>query len=146
LPDSLTAGQQETLAGLEGACPEITAVAGLIRSFATLLAPDSGNNTRLIQWMTDACAADLPHVHSFTRGLDLDTQTARAALTMPYHNGRTEGVNTKMIKGRCTAAQDSSSSATGSCWADTIRNHRKYDRAAAGTVPSSPPKVRQTGS
>jgi transposase len=45
-------------------------------------------------------AAGLPHVHSFTRGLDLDIQAATAALTLPHHNGRTEGVNTrtKMIK------------------------------------------------
>jgi len=32
-------------------------------------------------------------------GPDLDIQTATAALTLPYHNGRTERVNkTKMIK------------------------------------------------
>jgi transposase len=99
-PDRLTPGQQETLAGLEGACPEMTALAGLIRSFAALLAPDPGNDARLRQWIAGARAADLPHVHSFTRGLDLDIQAATAALTMPHHNGRTEGVNTrtKMIK------------------------------------------------
>jgi transposase len=99
-PDRLTAGQQETLAGLEGACPEMTALAGLIRSFAALLAPGPGNDARLRQWIADARDADLPHVHSFTRGLNLDIQAATAALTMPYHNGRTEGVNTKtkMIK------------------------------------------------
>ena len=99
-PDRLTAGQQERLAGLEGACPEMTALAGLIRSFAALLAPDPGNDTRLRQWITGARAADLPHLHSFTRGLDLDIQAATAALTLPHHNGRTEGVNTKtkMIK------------------------------------------------
>jgi transposase len=99
-PDRLTAGQQETLTSLEGACSETTALAGLIRSFAALLAPDPGNDTRLRQWIAGARAADLPHVHSFTRGLDLDIQAATAALTMPYHNGRTEGVNTKtkMIK------------------------------------------------
>jgi transposase len=99
-PDRLTGGQQETLANLEGACPQMTALAGLIRSFAALLAPDPGNDARLSQWMADARAADLPHVHSFSRGLDLDIQAATAALTMPHHNGRTEGVNTKtkMIK------------------------------------------------
>ena len=34
------------------------------------------------------------------RGLDLDTQAVIAAVTLPFHNGRTEGVNTKtkMIK------------------------------------------------
>ena len=34
-------------------------------------------------------------MHAFTSGLDLDSQAATAALTLPYHNGRTEGVNTK---------------------------------------------------
>ena len=99
-PDRLTPGQQETLAGLEGACPEMTALAGLIRSFAALLAPDPGNDARLRQWITGARDVDLPHVHSFTRGLDLDIQAATAAVTLPHHNGRTEGVNTKtkMIK------------------------------------------------
>jgi transposase len=27
--------------------------------------------------------------------LDLDTQAVTAALTLPFHNGRTEGVNTR---------------------------------------------------
>jgi transposase len=78
----------------------MTALAGLIRSFAALLAPDPGNDARLRQWIADARDADLPHLHSFTRGLDLDLQAVTAALTMPHHNGRTEGVNTKtkMIK------------------------------------------------
>ena len=78
----------------------MTALARLIRSFATLLAPDPGNDARLRQWITDARDADLPCVHSFTRGLDLDIQAATAAVTLPHHNGRTEGVNTKtkMIK------------------------------------------------
>jgi hypothetical protein len=75
-------------------------VTALIRSFAALLAPGLGNDARPRQWIADARAADLPHVHSFTRGLDLDIQAATATLTMPHHNGRTEGVNTrtKMIK------------------------------------------------
>jgi hypothetical protein len=60
---------------------------------AALLAPGPGNDARLRQWIADARAADLPHVHSFTRGLDLDIQAATAALTMPHHNGHTEGVN-----------------------------------------------------
>jgi transposase len=97
-PNRLTAGQHERLAELTAACPEMTALTSLITSFAALLAPDPGNDARLRQWITDARAADLPHVHSFTRGLDLDIQAATAALTLPHHNGRTEGVNTKMIK------------------------------------------------
>jgi transposase len=94
-PDRLAGGQQETLARVEAACPEMTALAALIRDFAGMLAPDPGNATRLQEWITAARSADLPHVHAFTRGLDLDIQAATAALTMPFHNGRTEGVNTR---------------------------------------------------
>jgi transposase len=99
-PDRLTGGQAETLAELTAACPEMTALTTLITSFAALLVPDPGNDASLRQWITGARAAALPHLHSFTRGLDLDIQAAMAALTMPHRNGRTEGVNTKtkMIK------------------------------------------------
>jgi hypothetical protein len=99
-PDRLTGGQAETLARIEAACSEMTALAALIRSFAEMLTPAQENEARLQRWITTARQADLPHVHSFTRGLDLDIQAATAALTMPHHNGRTEGVNTKtkMIK------------------------------------------------
>ena len=99
-PDGLTASQNQTLAELTAACPEMTALASLITSFAALLAPDPGNDDRLWQWIAGARAAGLPHVHSFARGLDLDIQAATAALALPHHNGRTEGVNTrtKMIK------------------------------------------------
>jgi transposase len=33
-------------------------------------------------------------VHAFTRGLELDMQAVIAAVTLPFDNGRTEGVNT----------------------------------------------------
>lgn len=95
-PDGLTDTQHTTVEQLAGACPEMTALAGLIRSFAALLTPEPGNDARLGQWIAEARAVDLPHVHSFTRGLDLDRQAADATLTMPHHNGRTEGVNTKI--------------------------------------------------
>ena len=55
---------------------------------------DPGNVVRLQEWITAARATGLPLVHAFTRGLDLDVQAVTAALTLPFHNGRTEGVNT----------------------------------------------------
>jgi hypothetical protein len=73
-------------------CWNVTSRAGRRRSFATLRTPDPGNARRLQKWITAARAASLPHVHAFTRGLDLDSQAATAALTLAYHNGRTEGV------------------------------------------------------
>jgi transposase len=73
----------------------MTSLAELVRSFAALLRPQPGNQGRLSEWMSAARSCDLPSVHSFTRGLDLDRGAAVAAVTLPYHNGRTEGVNTK---------------------------------------------------
>ena len=99
-PDNLADGQRETAARISSACPEMKALATLIGSFAAMLDPDPANEEKLQQWISDARAADLPHLHSFTRGLDLDIKAATAALTLPHHNGRTEGVNckTKMLK------------------------------------------------
>ena len=99
-PDNVADGQRETAARLSSACPEMKALASMIGSFAAMLDPDPANEGKLLQWMADARAAYLPHLHSFTRGLDLDIEAAAAAVTLPHHNGRTEGVNckTKMIK------------------------------------------------
>jgi len=99
-PDSLSDDHAELLSQLTAASPEMTSLASLVRSFAALLRPDPGNDSRLAEWTLAARAADLPSLHAFTRGLDLDISAAIAAVTLPFHNGRTEGVNTKtkMIK------------------------------------------------
>ena len=99
-PDALSDSQQTLLAGLTAACPEMTRLTALIGSFAALLRPDPANEARLKDWAKTARACDLPSIHAFTRGLDLDIDAAIAAVTLPFHNGRTEGVNTKtkMIK------------------------------------------------
>ena len=78
----------------------MTSLAGFVRSFAALLKPDPGNDDKLQEWTRAAQAANLPSLHAFTRGLALDMAAATAAVTLPFHNGRTEGVNTKtkMIK------------------------------------------------
>jgi transposase len=99
-PDNLPDDQRETAGRLSGACPEMTALSRLIGKFAAMLDPDPANEGKLLQWIGEARTADLPHLHSFTRGLELDINAATAAVTLPHHNGRTEGVNnkTKMIK------------------------------------------------
>jgi transposase len=94
-PRALTDSQQVLLGKLTAACPEMTSLASLVGDFAALLRPDPANEARLSDWARTARAADLPSVHAFARGLDLDAQAAIAAVTLPFHNGRTEGVNTR---------------------------------------------------
>lgn len=70
----------------------------LNRPGPALLTPHSRNARRLQNWITTTRAASLPQVHAFTRGLDLDSQAATAALTLRYHNGRTKNM---MASARC---------------------------------------------
>jgi transposase len=94
-PENLTERQHERLQALAAACPEMAALAKVVRSFAALLAPSKDNPARLAAWTTAAREADLPHVHSFARGIERDIDAVTAAITLDHHNGRTEGVNTK---------------------------------------------------
>jgi transposase len=73
----------------------MTELASVVRSFAALLSPHKDNPTRLAAWTTAARETDLPHVHSFARGINQDTDAVIAAVTLTHHNRRTEGVNTK---------------------------------------------------
>jgi hypothetical protein len=94
-PDRLTDKQRQRRDDLVAACPEMIDLADLVTGFAQLLKPSSGNDSRLDDWITTVTAADLPHLHAFTRGLAQDRDAVGAGLTLPYHNGGTEGVNTK---------------------------------------------------
>ncbi|MET9660319.1 transposase, partial [Streptomyces sp. NPDC006510] len=53
-----------------------------------------GNDTRLTKWISAARVAGLPHLHSFCNGLEPDRAAVDVGLTLRFHNGRTEGVNT----------------------------------------------------
>lgn len=46
-PDALSDSQRSLLSQLTGACPEMTSLAILVRSFAALLSPDPANEARL---------------------------------------------------------------------------------------------------
>lgn len=94
-PEHLRAKETTLLTALTSACPEMTELAIFVREFAALLAPTDGNDARLTQWIAQARATDLPHLRSFCNGLELDRTAVNAGITLPYHNGRTEGVNTR---------------------------------------------------
>ncbi|MEF9915628.1 ISL3 family transposase [Streptomyces sp. P5-A9] len=93
-PERLCTKDTALLATLTTACPEIAELATHVGEFAQLLTPAKGNDAQLTEWITAVRAAGLPHLHSFCNGLELDRAAVNAGLTLPYHNGRTEGVNT----------------------------------------------------
>ncbi|WP_182456523.1 ISL3 family transposase [Streptacidiphilus sp. P02-A3a] len=80
---------------ITAACPQTTALANPIATFAALPTPAAGNDTKLTDWISHVRAADLPHPHSFRNGPQIDRAAVNAAPTPPWHNGRTEGVNTR---------------------------------------------------
>ncbi|GAA2632715.1 ISL3 family transposase [Streptomyces vastus] len=94
-PDNLRDKDTELLRELTAACPEMTELARLVNEFAELLTPTVGNDNELTEWITAVRASDHPHLHAFTNGLELDRSAVNAGLTLPHHNGRTEGVNTR---------------------------------------------------
>lgn len=94
-PDNRCDKDTELLRDLIAACPEMTQFDVLIGEFASLLAPGPGNDARLTTWIAAVRASELPHLHAFANGLELDRAAVDAALTTPHHNGRTEGVNTR---------------------------------------------------
>ncbi|WP_328930025.1 ISL3 family transposase [Streptomyces sp. NBC_00190] len=94
-PDNLKAGHHDLLARITAACPEMTHLATAVRTLAPLLKPQPENADALERWIAQVRAADLPHLHSFTRGLERDRDAVTASFTLPYSNGPTEGINTK---------------------------------------------------
>ena len=94
-PENLRSKDTELRDLITTACPQMTALARLVTTFAALLSPANGNDAKLTDWILDARAANLPHLHSFCNGLQIDRSAVNAALTLPWHNGHTEGVNTR---------------------------------------------------
>jgi transposase len=99
-PDRLTGSQAETRARLERARPEMTALTALTGSFARMLAPAPKNAAALQRWAAAVREADLPHLHSFTRGPGNGPPGRHSRAHAAVSHGRTEGASTKtkMIK------------------------------------------------
>lgn len=92
-PADLSAGRQAHLDLLLTACPEMTALAEVVRGFAGLMADRRG--TELDSWITQIRACGLVELEPFLAGLAQDHDAAVAGLTESYNNGPTEGINTK---------------------------------------------------
>jgi transposase len=89
----LSPGRQAHLDLLLTACPEMTALAEVVRGFAGLMADRRG--TELDSWITQIRACGLVELEPFLAGLEQDHDAAVAGLTESYNNGPTEGINTK---------------------------------------------------
>ncbi len=73
----------------------MTELASFIGDFTQLLTPAAGNDKKLTAWIARVRTAQLPYLHAFANGLELDRAAVNSGLTLPHHNGRTEGVNTR---------------------------------------------------
>jgi hypothetical protein len=96
-PDRLGDSQRAHCDKLTTACPQMTALVDHVAAFAHLITQRCGN---LQDWIDAVRADDLPALHSFVHGLEMDRQAVEAGLTLPYSNGATEGINnkTKLLK------------------------------------------------
>ncbi|MGW7572050.1 hypothetical protein ACWGJV_38045 [Streptomyces tendae] len=65
-------------------------------SLPTYSSRGEGNAEKLTARITRSHSADLPFLHSFANGLERDRAAADASRTLPHHNRRTEGTNTKI--------------------------------------------------
>ncbi|MCM6774534.1 ISL3 family transposase [Nocardia sp. CDC159] len=97
-PTRLDPDDRQRLDAILATSAELTALAGHVRAFATMMGHLRGRE--LEQWMTAVDTDDLPALHSFVRGLRRDFDAVTAGLTLHWSSGPVEGhVNRiKMIK------------------------------------------------
>ncbi|MFF2412308.1 transposase [Streptomyces sp. NPDC058092] len=97
-PETLSETEHLHLKNVRANCPEIDALTGHVRSFATMLTERQGE--RLPDWLAAVRQDDLPSLHTLAAGIDRDREAVIAGLTLPWNSGVVEGhVNRiKMLK------------------------------------------------
>ncbi|MEV0705908.1 ISL3 family transposase [Saccharopolyspora sp. NPDC050389] len=97
-PSNMESQNQRRLDVILAASPQLAALAGHVRAFATMMCGLRGHE--LEKWMAAVDADDQPALHSFVVGIRRDQDAVTAGLTLPYNSGPVEGhVNRiKMIK------------------------------------------------
>jgi transposase len=94
-PADLSPGRAARLQEVPNCRPELKQAAEHVHAFADLLTQRRGD--RLTDWIDQVRASDLQHLRSFAEGLLIDDGAVTAGLPLPYGNGLTEGVITKII-------------------------------------------------
>ena len=97
-PPNMDEPDQRRLDAILAASSDLAALAGHVRTFATMMCSRTGHE--LQTWMAAVDADDLPTLRSFVVGLRRDLDAVTAGLTLPWSSGIVEGhVNRlKMLK------------------------------------------------
>jgi len=88
-PDKSDAQAQTYLARLAQVHPKIQATVELAQAFASMLRQQQVD--RLAVWLDQAATSQVPALRSFAASLRNDEAAVRAALSLPWSNGPTEG-------------------------------------------------------
>jgi len=97
-PETLESDEQRFLAALCAHHAGLAAEYRLTQEFVALLRTRQG--AALSAWVVAATAEGLPHLRNFAAGLRQDWAAVEAGFTLPWNNGRSEGLinRLKMIK------------------------------------------------
>ena len=89
-PDEREPEQQRMVEIFCEACPDVEKAVQLVQQFRRLVTQRLA--AELDGWLTSAAAADAPvELQRFATGLKVDFAAVRAALSLPWSNGQTEG-------------------------------------------------------
>jgi transposase len=113
-PEALSETEHFQLKKVRATCPEIDALIGHVRSFATMVTERQGE--RLPEWLDAVRQDDLPSLHTLAAGIDRDRDAVIAGLTLPGTRASSKAMSTasRCSSARCSAVQASNSSANAS--------------------------------
>jgi transposase len=88
-PDHLTDDQTARISQVKARSTQLSATAGHVTAFAEMMTGRHGE--RLPAWLAAVDLDDLPHLHSFTRGIRRDQAAVTNGLTLAHSSGAVEG-------------------------------------------------------
>ena len=88
-PDHLTGNETARISQIKARSVQLSATAGHVTAFAEMMTGRHGE--RLPAWLAAVDLDDLPHLHSFTRGIRRDQAAVTNGLTLAHSSGAVEG-------------------------------------------------------
>jgi len=88
-PDHLTGDETARISQIKARSVQLSATAGHVTAFAEMMTGRHGE--RLPAWLAAVDPDDLPHLHSFTRGIRRDQAAVTNGLTLAHSSGAVEG-------------------------------------------------------